>query len=59
MDFVEIERWTKEMRFIFWIAELHLGLIILEFLSLSLFYTSVLRMWNLFLWNALQRIGVQ
>lgn len=35
MDFVEIERWTKEMRFIFWIAELHLGLIILEFLSLS------------------------
>lgn len=57
MDFVEIERWTKEMRFIFWIAELHLGLIILEFLSL--FYTSVLRMWNLFLWNALQRIGAQ
>lgn len=57
MDFEEIERWTKEMRFIFSIAELHLGLIILEFLSL--FYTSVLRMWNLFLWNALQGIGAQ
>lgn len=47
MDFVEIKRWTKGIRFIFWIAELHLGLIILEFLSR--FYTLVLRMWNLFL----------
>lgn len=57
MDFVEIKRWTKKIHFIFWIAELHLGLITLEFLSL--FYTSVLRMWNHFLWNALQRIGAR